>query len=154
MQISLLLKQDALLLTSLVEVLLKEQSSLIDMNIDVMESLIDEKAMLIQTITQATKARHLALGQASFEPNEEGMSLWVHRHASADDHAIWQTFQEQLVHAKALNHVNGQMIQQHFRRNQETLNQLQGNPANTSVYGPNGQTKTTVSNQSRGMLSV
>ncbi len=154
MQISRLLNQDALLLNDLVDVLLKEQTSLVIMDIDVMEGLLDEKAVLLQKITLATKARHLALGQARFEPNEDGMTVWVHRHANTKDRATWQTFQQQLARAKELNRVNGQMINQHFRRNQETLNQLQGAPANTSVYGPNGQTKTTVSNQSRGMLSV
>ncbi len=153
MPISTLLHQDALLLNNLVSVLLKEQSSLVEMDIDVMESLLDEKAVLLQKITLATKARHLALGQASFEANENGMTGWINRNAHAKDRATWQTFQQQLAQAKELNRVNGQMINQHFRRNQETLNQLQGRPANTtSVYGPNGQTAG--SHISRASLSV
>lgn len=153
MPISTLLHQDALLLNNLVSVLLKEQSSLVEMDIDVMESLLDEKAVLLQKITQATKARHLALGQASFEANENGMTTWINRNASAKDRATWQTFQQQLAQAKELNRVNGQMINQHFRRNQETLNQLQGRPANaTGVYGPNGQTAGT--HISRASLAV
>ncbi len=153
MSISTLLNQDAALLNNLVSVLLKEQSSLIEMDIDVIEGLLDEKAVLLQKITQATKTRHLALGQASFEANENGMTVWVNRNANAKDRATWQTFQNQLVQAKELNRVNGQMINQHFRRNQETLNQLQGRPANsTGVYGPNGQTAGT--HISRASLSV
>lgn len=152
MQISTLFNQDALLLNSLVSVLLKEQTSLIDMDIDVMENLLDEKAVLLQKITQATKARHVALGQAGFDANENGMTVWIGRDGNAKDRATWQTFQQQLARAKELNRLNGQMINQHFKRNQETLNQLQGRPASTGVYGPNGQT--TTSSQSRGMLAV
>lgn len=153
MSISTLLNQDALLLNSLVSLLLKEQTSLIDMDIDVIESLLDEKAVLLQKITQATKSRHMTLGQAGFDANENGMTTWISSNANAKDQATWQTFQQQLARAKELNRVNGQMINQHFRRNQETLNQLQGRPANTtSVYGPNGQT--TTSNRSRSMLAV
>jgi flagellar biosynthesis protein FlgN len=152
MQISTLLNQDAVLLNSLVSVLLKEQASLVTMDIDAIEKLLDEKAVLLQKITQATKARHLALGQAGFDANENGMPAWVSKNGRAQDQATWQTFQQQLARAKELNRVNGQMINQHFKRNQLTLNQLQGRPANTGVYGPNGQT--TTSNQSRGVLLV
>src|SRR5690606_29031736 len=109
--------QDTLLLNGLVELLLKEQSSLVEMDIDVMENLLDEKGLLLQKITQATKTRHFALGQAGFDANENGMSAWINKHANTKDRATWQTFQQQLAQAKELNRLNGQMINQHFKRN-------------------------------------
>jgi len=152
MQISKLFSQDAQLLNALVGLLSKEQASLVNMDIDDIERILDEKSALLKTITGATKARHQALGQAGFDANENGMTTWVHQSANATDRATWETFQTELAQAKELNRVNGLMINQHFKRNQNTLNQLQGKPASTGVYGRNGQT--TTSNQSRGVLSV
>jgi len=152
MQISTLLNQDAKLLNELVALLLKEQGSLVNMDIDAIESILDEKSEVLEVISNATKARHLALGQAGFDASENGMIVWVGKNANPRDQATWKTFQTELARAKELNRVNGQMINQHFNRNQNTINQLQGKPSGTGVYGPNGQA--TTSNRSRGMLAV
>jgi flagellar biosynthesis protein FlgN len=144
MQISTLFHQDAKLLNELVMLLTKEQTSLVNMDIDVVERIIDEKSMVIQKITEATKIRHQALGKAGFDANENGMVSWVRANEDKKIHATWADFQKKLTQAKELNRVNGQVINQHFKRNQEALNVLHGKAANagSSVYGPNGQTST------------
>lgn len=154
MQISSLFNQDAKLLNELVSLLSTEQTSLIDMDIDVIEHLLDEKSELIKQITESSRNRHQALGKAGFDANENGMATWVRTNAEQKMEAAWQAFQTQLEQAKELNRVNGQMINQHFQRNQQALNQLQGTAPNAgaSVYGPNGQTSTL--NHTRSMLAV
>lgn len=154
MQISTLFNQDAKLLNDLVVLLSQEQASLVDMDIDVVERVIDEKSVLIQKITEATKIRHQTLGKAGFDANENGMATWVRSIENKQIHSAWAVFQEQLAQAKELNRVNGQMINQHFKRNQQALNTLQGKPLNAGagIYGPNGQTTTL--NHTRSMLSV
>lgn len=155
MHISKLFDQDAALLNDLVTLLGREQTSLIKMDIDVVESILDEKSTLIQNITESSKRRHAELAKAGFDANENGMATWIRMHAQEKYQQAWQAFQVQLEQAKELNRVNGQMINQHFKRNQATLNQLQGNKggaASTGMYGPNGQTASL--NQPRGMLSV
>lgn len=155
MHISKLFDQDATLLNDLVTLLGREQTSLIDMDIDVVESILDEKSILIQSMTESSKQRHTALAKAGFEADENGMASWIRTHAQEKDHKAWQAFQAQLVQAKELNRVNGQMINQHFKRNQTALNQLQGNKSGATangMYGPNGQASSVSS--SRGVLSV
>lgn len=154
MQISTLFDQDAKRLNDLVALLSKEQVSLVKMDIDVVEAILDEKSILIQQIADATKTRHQALGNAGFDASENGMATWVRASNNKQVHAAWQTFQDQLAQAKELNRVNGQVINQHFKRNQQALNQLQGKVPNAGngVYGPNGQTST-ISNK-RSMLSA
>jgi len=79
------------------------------------------------------------------------MANWVRAHQS--EQSSWQTFQADLEKAKELNRVNGQVINQHFKRNQQAIHKLQGNQAaNTGLYGANGQTSSI--NSSRGVLSV
>lgn len=155
MHISKLFDQDAVLLNDLVTLLEREQTSLINMDIDVVESILDEKSTLIQRISESSKRRHAELAKAGFDANENGMATWIRSQVQEKDHQTWQAFQVQLEQAKELNRVNGQMINQHFKRNQATLNQLQGNKGgavSNSMYGPNGQTASL--NQSRGVLSV
>lgn len=154
MQISTLFYQDAKLLNDLVVLLTEEQKSLVDMDINVVERIIDEKSALIQKITEATKTRHQALGKAGYDANENGMATWVRASENQQIHTGWTIFQKQLAQAKELNRVNGQMINLHFKRNQQALNTLQGKSPNAGagIYGPNGQTSTL--NHTRSMLSV
>jgi len=154
MQISTLFDQDAKRLNGLVALLLKEQESLVKMDIDDVEQVLDEKSILIQQIADATKIRHQALGAAGFDANENGMATWVRGSESTQMHTAWESFQDQLAKAKELNRVNGQMINQHFKRNQQAINTLQGKAPNAAsgVYGPNGQTTNT--SHARSMLSV
>lgn len=109
---------------------------------------------MIQQIADATKTRHQALGQAGYDANENGMATWVRASEKQQIHADWEVFQDQLAKAKELNRVNGQMINQHFKRNQQALNTLQGKAPNAGagVYGPNGQTSS-MSN-ARSMVSA
>lgn len=152
MQVIQLFHQDAKLLTDLVALLEKEQRTLVDMDIDEMERILDQKSALIQRITESSRKRHQALANAGFEASENGMANWVR--ANEGEHTAWQTFQTHLAKAKELNRVNGQVINQHFKRNQQSLNQMQGQPINKSagLYGANGQTSTT--KHSRAVLSV
>lgn len=152
MQISQLFDQDAKQLSSLVSLLQKEQASLVDMDIDTIEHILDEKSVLIQKIAESSKLRHTALAKAGFDANENGMANWIRAHEH--DHNAWEKFQTNLETAKELNRVNGQVINQHFKRNQQAINQLQGKPANNNagLYGANGQTSN--GNRSRGVLSA
>lgn len=144
MQISTLFNQDVKLLNELVSLLSKEQGFLINMDIDDIEKVLDDKSVLIKQISASSAARHQALGKAGYDANENGMATWVRSIAEQALGNAWQAFQSQLEQAKELNRVNGQMINQHFKRNQQTLNQLQGKVPNAAagVYGPNGQTAT------------
>ena len=154
MQISALFHQDAKRLNELVALLTKEQTSLVQMDIEDVEQILDEKSVLIQQIADATKTRHQALGQAGYDANENGMATWIRASENQQMHADWEVFQDQLAKAKELNRVNGQMINQHFKRNQQALNTLQGKApnANAGVYGANGQTS--APNHRRSMVSA
>jgi flagellar biosynthesis protein FlgN len=134
-------EQDAKLVSNLLEVLTREQSSLVMADIDAIEITMDEKSVLLQNISTAANKRYTALAKNGFESNESGMISWLKGQASPVLSESWAQFQKSIAQAKEMNRLNGLLINRHFNRNQQLLNHLQGNSANGSVYGKNGQAK-------------
>jgi flagella synthesis protein FlgN len=138
MSVSNLFQQDVKLVNELMFLLSREQVSLVEADIDAVETLLDEKSALLQRISASAQLRYQALSKAGFQANENGMKSWVDAQADTKQSILWQDFQNTLEQAKELNRVNGQLINKHFNRNQQFLNQLQGK-SNNNMYGPNGQ---------------
>jgi flagellar biosynthesis protein FlgN len=143
MSISNLFQQDVKLVDELMFLLSREQISLVDADINAIEDLLNEKGALIQRISASAKLRYQALAKSGYKANENGMQEWVESQPDTKQRMLWKDFQATLEQAKELNRLNGQLINKHFNRNQQILNQLQGKSVNTNRYGPNGQTSTT-----------
>ncbi len=152
MNISAMFEHDAALVKELLWLLTREQTDLINADIDAIEALLDEKAELLQTITTSAQARYRLLAKQGFDPSENGMASWVEKRGTPEQVQAWQEFQQTLTEAKEMNRLNGQLISKHFNRNQQFLQQLQGGAA-TGVYGANGQAAVT-KNISRASVSV
>lgn len=134
-------EQDAHLLNNLLETLMREQTSLVIADIDTIETLIEEKSVLLQSINITAKSRYEALAANGFEPSEVGMVAWLKHQAKPAINELWESFQKTLNQAKEMNRLNGMLINKHFNRNQQLLNHLQGNSSASDVYGKNGQAK-------------
>lgn len=132
-------EQDAKLVSSLLEVLTREQSSLVMSDIDAIEAVMEEKSVLLQSINLAANSRYAALTASGFAPNESGMTAWLKSQAKASLTDSWERFQKSISQAKEMNRLNGILINKHFNRNQQLLNHLQGSADNGGVYGKNGQ---------------
>ncbi|HQN64436.1 MAG TPA: flagellar protein FlgN [Methylophilus sp.] len=131
-------EHDAKLVEQLLWLLMREQTSLIDADIDAVEYLLDEKSRLLQSISASIQARYDALAKLGFEASENGMSSWVEKRGTPEQVQYWKDFQQTLSRAKEMNRLNGQLINKHFNVNQQALNLLQGGQA-SGVYGANGQ---------------
>ena len=132
-------EQDAKLVNQLLQVLTREQSSLVMIDVDAIEVAMDEKSILLQNISSAANNRYAALLKIGFEASEVGMTTWLKSQAKPALDKAWEDFQRTITQAKEMNRLNGILINKHFNRNQQLLNQLQGNSTNASVYGKNGQ---------------
>lgn len=148
MSVSISFDQDAKLVNELLAVLLREQSNLIVMDIDSIEVLLEEKAILVQRIGEVAKNRYEVLGKNGFEPNEAGMLAYLKQQVKSDLNNIWADFQKALSQAKEMNRLNGILINKHFSRNQQLLSHLQGASNTTTVYGRDGQAKPPSSSRS------
>lgn len=134
-------EQDAKLVNNLLEVLTREQSSLVIADIDAIETAMEEKSFLLQSISTTANSRYAILAANGFEANESGMLAWLKHQAQPVLLEAWVHFQKLINQAKEMNRLNGLLINKHFNRNQQLLNHLQGNSANGGVYGKNGQAK-------------
>lgn len=141
-------EQDAKLLINLLEVLTREQSSLVLADIDAIEAIMEEKSVLLQTISQVANTRYAALAAGGFDASEAGMTNWINSQAKPLLAQSWDLFQKSISQAKEMNRLNGMLINKHFNRNQQLLNQLQGGSENGGVYGKNGQAKSQSSSRS------
>ncbi|HOY69883.1 MAG TPA: flagellar protein FlgN [Methylotenera sp.] len=141
-------EQDANLVKSLLEELLLEQSALVRGDIELVESIIDRKFTLLQQLSSVAKNRYEVLANNGFEANESGMVAWIKLQADTNMQKAWDRFQMELARTKETNRLNGVLINKHFNRNQQLLNHLQGKQDSASVYGKNGQAKTSQYNRS------
>lgn len=134
-------EQDAHLAQQLLMLLHKEQSSLVAIDVDAMERLLEEKSVLLNQMSEVAQKRYQRLAGFGFEASELGMTAWVKQQKNQIIQAAWNNFQKMLIQAKEMNRLNGVLIGKHFQRNQEMLTQLQlAANGTTSVYGKNGQT--------------
>ena len=132
---------DAQLVRQLLSELESEQAALVVADIDTIESLIDKRLILLQELSVTAKNRYDALAAHGYEPNEKGMTLWLKSQSNVALTNAWADFQKSLLQAKEMNRLNGVLISKHFNRNQQVLNQLQGNANTADTYSKHGQTK-------------
>ncbi len=132
-------EQDAVLVKQLLAVLSREQTSLVAADVDAIEGLLEEKSSLLQGLSAVATARYELLASNGFEANENGMAVWLQQQSKHALSTSWAALQKSLAQAKEMNRLNGMLINRHFSRNQQMLNQLQGSTESTGVYGRNGQ---------------
>jgi len=134
--------EDSQLLKQLLALLVREQSSLVMIDIDSIEAILEEKSVLLQHMNEVASSRYQALSNNGFAASEAGMLAWLAQLAKPGMNSLWDSFQKTLAQAKETNRLNGLLINKHFSRNQQLLNHLQGNVGSGSVYGRDGQAKT------------
>lgn len=145
-------EEDARLMSAFLQILEREQESLITNDVVGVEKIVAEKSILLQQIDKVAKKRYALLAEQHFEANENGMVAWVIEQADTGLKKRWDTFQQLLASAKEANRLNGILINKHFNRNRQMLQGLQGAVKSNQVYGRDGQTSTTIS--SRGSVIV
>jgi len=128
-----------------------EQQALVDNDIDLIESMLDKKADLIQALSLKTHIRYQKLATEGFSADEDGMAKWLLKQPQSSVRNAWMKMQALLIEAKELNRVNAMLVGKFLRRNQQMLSLLQTSTnKNTGLYGPNGQSM--FGRQTRGVV--
>lgn len=133
--------EDSQLVQQLLALLVREQSSLVMIDIDAIETILEEKSVLLQRMNEVATSRYQALADHGYAASEAGMLAWMAQLAKPSINALWDSFQKALSQAKETNRLNGMLINKHFNRNQQLLSHLQGTVNSGSVYGRDGQAK-------------
>jgi len=98
---SVTFEKDAALVSELLSDLQSEQSALVTADLDTIERMVDKRVELLQALGAAANARYDALAAAGFEPNEQGMSVWLQKQSSQLLDSAWVTFQQQLTQVRS-----------------------------------------------------
>jgi flagella synthesis protein FlgN len=133
--------QDELIaMTSFAKILKLEQAALIAGETDQLESITQEKNILIKQLTDLEKIRKSTLINGGYESNINGTETYLAQCGETDQVSIiWHQLLGISKEAKEFNRTNGVLINRHITRNQATLNILQRNDPSANLYGPNGQ---------------
>jgi flagella synthesis protein FlgN len=136
-------EQDQQLINALLGLLEREQAMLIKVDIDGLEVMLEHKNQLLQRIKTVASHRYSTLTKQGFEASEKGMFAWLQQQNQPSLNQSWAVFQNEINLAKEMNRLNGLLINKHFSRNQQLLSHLQNSVGNASIYGRDGQSKST-----------
>lgn len=104
---------------------------------EALQQTIIAKNVLVAKMTSLAERRHKALGANGFTASEAGMMAWLEKSPAAL--STWNELLQSARRARELNQVNGTLINTHMARTRAALSILQQMPADSTVYGPDGQ---------------
>jgi flagella synthesis protein FlgN len=123
-----------------IAVLEHEQQILIDGDIDGLLPLAEEKNQLATQLSALAERRQQALTAIGNTPST--MAAWLATLVDPAPGAAWQTLLELAAQARELNSLNGKLIAERMRHNQQSLAILLAAGDKAALYGPDGQTRT------------
>lgn len=139
--LSELLAREVELLRQFVQTLENEQVALRTGDVDGLPTLTEEKAALFPQLAAIGKAREdylLACGQAE---DKTGLQDWLARHPEDKTSILhWQALLELAQTAKALNALNGTLIQIRMNANDQALQTLTQQSPQAGLYSAKGTT--------------
>jgi len=148
------LREEAHIMSTLLDVLKQEQQLLVSADIDALPAVTTRKTALVTQMTLLSAQRHRALGKCGFPAEESGMDAWIAASGEAREEsaALWLALLDHTRQAKELNRVNGMLINKQMGHTQGALQALRPpGAAQNNFYGPGGMSTTLP--RSRGFLA-
>ncbi len=122
-----------------IAVLEDEQQILATGDIDRLMPLAEQKSQLATRLSDLAERRQRALNAAGKSPVT--MATWLAGIADPAPGKVWQTLLDLAAQARELNTVNGKLIAERMRYNQQALTVLLAAGDKAALYGPDGQTR-------------
>lgn len=142
------IRQELAALERFTEVLRQEQSALVDIDVDALTALSREKLKLAEELNALGSHRAALLKQSGLSADVAGMEAWLSdKPAAARQH--WEALIEKARAAQNLNQTNGKLIQTRLQHNQQALNALMSAADQAGIYGPDGQSRSTLPGSGR-----
>ncbi len=144
-----IIEQESKAMQHLLELIQQEQALLVEANVDGMHAITVEKASAVARMTELVNTRLQTLTAAGYPQSNAGMQTWLS--SQKDDNAaeIWPKLLALTHNVKEANRINGLLINTHLTRNQVALNVLHGADQRSGFYGPDGQSKVSVTPRNR-----
>lgn len=119
-----------------------EQQALVSGDIDRLIPVVDEKTRLAARLNQFAEQRQRLISTAGLPNDRTGLEAWLARQPlNTQDRAGWKELLALTSEAQTLNETNGKLIAMRIQHNQQALNVLLSAANQTTLYGPDGQTK-------------
>jgi flagella synthesis protein FlgN len=137
-----ILNEELSVMNSLVEILKKEQTILVENQALLLEDLTTEKNTVLVLLGEVGKKRTFEFSSLQISDNQNNINDFIE--SSLVEDTIKKTWNELLsISSKAqeMNKTNGILINRQYNLNQNALNILQQTNTNESLYGSNGQSK-------------
>ena len=136
------LKHELAALGAFTAVLQQEQQALVAGDIDKLIPIVEEKTGLAANLNRFAEERQRSIIAAGLPNDRKGLEAWLAgQPLTAQDHAEWKKLLALTGEAQALNDSNGKLIAMRIQHNQQALNVLLTAANQTTLYGPDGQTK-------------
>ena len=148
----LTLQDELTLITSLIDLMKREQQCLVTADTDTLAELTPVKTDHITQLGMLATQRHAALAEQGFAGSEPGMEAWLARKNDSAVSGIWQSALGKMREAKELNRINGMLINKQMTHNQNLIHAMRTptDAADKGMYGPKGQA--TTSNNRRPLV--
>ncbi len=135
-----LLIEEAARLRDFLELLEKEQQTLIDGDVERLMALAAEKTEIFGRLAKLGEARGKALVAAGLAADRRGMESWLDRHPELGSaKRDWRELLALAEKSSALNQTNGKLIATRLANNQQALSALMAAANQAALYGPDGQ---------------
>lgn len=129
-------------LNRFIEVLHREQTALVNIDVDSLITLSTEKIKQAEQLNRLAQARVAALAGLGIHGDRSRVEVWLATQPRATAEA-WNALIEAANTAQQLNQTNGKLIESQLQHNQQALNTLLSAASQSSVYGADGQPRTT-----------
>lgn len=134
---------------ALVDILLEEQTCLVKLSTDELNSLALRKEAMMLELEKRYLANVQHVKAEGFQPNMEGLALWVDVLAAEEPRLLgtYSTLRTTLTHAQRLNKTNGELVAEQLAGLQERISILTAAavadqvPTASDTYGPKGGMK-------------
>jgi flagellar biosynthesis protein FlgN len=122
-----------------IDTLRREQGALRQADVSLLPLLAEEKAQRAQHLAQLADARKCLLLTQGRATDRAGVERWLQGFPVAAD--AWQELIRLAETASQLNSINGKLVGQRLRYNQQAIAALQDATQVASLYGANGHTQ-------------
>ncbi|MCX7173283.1 MAG: flagellar protein FlgN [Proteobacteria bacterium] len=138
------MKDELAALREFTAILQQEQQALVAGDIDKLIPVIEEKTSLAASLNRFAEQRQRLISAAGMPNDRSGLEAWLAtQRLGAKDRADWKKLLTLTGEAQALNEINGKLIAMRMQHNQQALNVLLSAANQATLYGPDGQTKST-----------
>jgi len=136
------LKHELAALGDFAAVLQQEQQALVAGDIDKLVPIVEDKTRLAASLNRFAEQRQRLIKAAGLPNDRKGLEAWLAgQPLKAQDRADWKKLLALTAEAQSLNDSNGKLIAMRIQHNQQALNVLLSAANQTTLYGPDGQTK-------------